>query len=110
MSTESSSRPSADSTCHGVPRATKTPVPGSSSCFSPPTAASRAALEDVEHLVALVVAVLVACPVEAEQALPELGHGEERRDRSIGLLRVHAVLHEASLYRCAPLPLPVNAE
>src|SRR5439155_269248 len=58
------------------------------------------ALEDVEHLVALVIAVLVACPVEAQQALPELGNGEERRDRSIRLLGLNAVLHRTSLYGC----------
>ena len=59
-----------------------------------------AALEDVEHLVALVVAVLVASPVEAQQALPELGNGEERRDLRAGLVGLDAVAHRASLYGC----------
>ena len=69
-----------------------------------------AALEHVEHLVTIILAVLVACPVEAQQALSELGNGEERSDRPIRLLGLQAVLHETSLYRRAPLPTPIKAE
>jgi len=44
--------------------------------------------------------VLVACSVEPQQALLELWDGEERRDRSIRLLGLNAVLHRTSLYGC----------
>ena len=62
----------------------------------------RAPLEDVNHLVALVVAPLLTLALEAEEALPELGHAEEWRDR-FGLLRgLDAVLHRANLYLRIP--------
>jgi hypothetical protein len=62
----------------------------------------RAAGEDVEHLVALVVAALAASPVGTQQALPELGHGEERRHFLAGRLRLDAVAHRATLYGSRP--------
>src|SRR5262249_42297365 len=58
--------------------------------------------EHLQHLVALVVAVLVASAVEAQQSLLELGNGEERRDGPTRLRRLHAVPHEASLPVCCP--------
>src|SRR5581483_1663817 len=61
-----------------------------------------APFEDVEHLVALVVAALAAGAVEAQQALLELRHREERAQRFGGVLGLRRVLHAASLYRSIP--------
>ena len=68
------------------------------------------ALQDVDHLVALLVAVLLTRSVEAQQALLKLGNGEERSDLLAGFRGLDAVAHTASLYRCAPLPMLVKAE
>src|SRR5205807_5583692 len=57
-----------------------------------------APLEDVEHLVALLVAPLLLVALEAEEALPELRDVEERRDRLPRLRGLDAVPHRANLY------------
>ena len=88
--TERMSRPAASSTRHGVPRATKTPVPGGEVVALAADRRHAVPRQDVQHLVRVGVAPLGRRPREAQHALVELGAaalGAEERRRLDAVVR-----------------------